>query len=142
MIIATKGQGAQLFVVDPIERLRPSKDSSVALMQAAQRAGLEVWACTLADLSAHADDSLGAVGHRAHGWVRRLSLAPMACEGGEWQVPDPWFSAAEAQLLPLDRFGWVWMRKDPPVDEAYLYATHLLDLASACLLYTSPSPRD
>ena len=131
MIPATKGQGAQLFVVDPIERLRPSKDSSVALMQAAQRAGLEVWVCTPADLSAGADGSPGAAGHRAYGWVRPLSLAPMACEGVQWQVPDPWFSAGEAQLLPLDRFGWVWMRKDPPVDEAYLYATHLLDLASA-----------
>ena len=131
MITTGERQGAQLFVVDPIERLRPSKDSSVALMQAAQRAGLEVWVCTLADLSARADDALGPAGHRAHGWVRRLTLAPMACEGGQWQVPDPWFSAAEAQLLPLDRFGWIWMRKDPPVDEAYLYATHLLDLASA-----------
>ncbi len=131
MITATEGQGAQLFVVDPIERLRPSKDSSVALMQAAQRAGLEVWVCTIADLSARADDAPGAAGHRAHGWVRPLTLAPMACEGGQWQVPDPWFSAGEAQLLPLDRFGWVWMRKDPPVDEAYLYASQLLDLASA-----------
>jgi glutathione synthase len=32
-------------------------------------------------------------------------------------------------LLPLTRFEAVWMRKDPPVDEAYLYATHLLELA-------------
>ena len=131
MITTSERQGAQLFVVDPIERLRPSKDSSVALMQAAQRAGLEVWVCTLADLSARADGALAAAGHRAYGWVRRLTLAPMACEGGQWQVSDPWFSAEEAQLLPLDRFGWIWMRKDPPVDEAYLYATHLLDLASA-----------
>jgi len=131
VITATGCQGAQLFVVDPIERLRPSKDSSVALMQAAQRAGLEVWVCTIADLSARADDAPGAAGHRALGWVRPLTLAPMACEGGQWQVPDPWFRAGEAQLLPLDRFGWVWMRKDPPVDEAYLYASQLLDLASA-----------
>ena len=111
MITATGCQGAQLFVVDPIERLRPSKDSSVALMQAAQRAGLEVWVCTLADLSARADDAPGAACHRAYGWVRPLTLAPMACEGGQWQVPHPWFSAGEAQLLPLDRFGWIWMRK-------------------------------
>jgi glutathione synthase len=31
--------------------------------------------------------------------------------------------------LPLEAFAHVWMRKDPPVDEAYLYATHLLELA-------------
>jgi hypothetical protein len=41
------GDGAQLFVIDPIARLNPSKDSSVALMQAAERAGRPVWAeCT------------------------------------------------------------------------------------------------
>ena len=44
--------GAQLFVIDPIERLNPAKDSSVALMQAAQRAALPVWICTPADISA------------------------------------------------------------------------------------------
>jgi glutathione synthase len=43
-------------------------------------------------------------------------------------VPEPWFWLEEPQLLPLDHFPRVWMRKDPPVDEAYLYATHLLDL--------------
>ena len=42
----------QLFVVDPIGRLNPAKDSSVALMQAAERAGVEPWVCTTADLSA------------------------------------------------------------------------------------------
>ena len=131
MTAASEARRSQLFVVDPIERLRPAKDSSVALMQAAQRAGLEVWVCTLADLSARADDALGAGGHRAYGWVRPLALAPMTCEGGQWQVPEPWFTAGEAQLLPLERFDWIWMRKDPPVDEAYLYATHLLDLACA-----------
>ena len=31
--------------------------------------------------------------------------------------------------MPLASFPRVWMRKDPPVDEAYLYATHLLELA-------------
>ncbi len=46
------GAGAQLFVIDPIDRLKPAKDSSVALMQAAERAGRPVWIASLADLSA------------------------------------------------------------------------------------------
>jgi glutathione synthase len=46
-----------------------------------------------------------------------------------WSVPEPWFVLGEPQQLPLDAFPLVWMRKDPPVDEAYLYATHLLELA-------------
>ncbi|MDP6834347.1 MAG: glutathione synthase, partial [Prochlorococcaceae cyanobacterium ETNP1_MAG_9] len=35
-----------LFVIDPIEQINPAKDSSAALMQAAHRASIEVWACT------------------------------------------------------------------------------------------------
>jgi glutathione synthase len=98
--------------MDPLERINPAKDSTVALMQAGQRAGITVWAATPADLVArrHGD---------AHGcWVRARPV-----------TAEPWFSAGEPQLLPLTHFAAVWMRKDPPVDEAYLYATHLLELA-------------
>ena len=112
---------AQLFVIDPISRLNPAKDSSVALMQAAQRAGLSLWWCTPADLLAR--------GGLVSAWVRPLRLAEIALVGGSWQVPSPWWQEGEPELQPLERFGWVWMRKDPPVDEAYLYATHLLELA-------------
>ena len=115
----------QLFVIDPLARLNPAKDSSVALMQALQRAGGQVWCCELADLSAelHPDGGYGA-------WVRAtpLELAEMGCQGGIWQVPEPWVRPGAPQWLPLDRFPVVWMRKDPPVDEAYLYAVHLLEL--------------
>ena len=103
---------AHLFVMDPLERINPAKDSTSALMQAAQRAGLCVWAATPADLSASEAD-------QGHGcWVRACPV-----------TADPWYSIGEPQRLPLTQFAAVWMRKDPPVDEAYLYATHLLDLA-------------
>jgi glutathione synthase len=58
-----------------------------------------------------------------------VSLAPIRCTAAGWEVPQPWYSLGEPTLLPLDHFQAVWMRKDPPVDEAYLYATQLLDLA-------------
>ena len=111
---------SQLFVIDPIARLNPAKDSSVALMQAAQRAGEQVWVCTIADLSAAPvpgapQQGLSPQGHGA--WV---VATPVSCE--------PWFELGDPQLLPLTAFPRVWMRKDPPVDEAYLYATHLLEL--------------
>ncbi len=120
------GRDAQLFVIDPITRLRPAKDSSVALMQAAQRAGLEVWVCTPADLSS-AGDADGT--HRAHAHATPVHLEDIRPEAGGWVVPEPWVTQAEPRPVPLDHFRWVWMRKDPPVDEAYLYATHLLELA-------------
>jgi glutathione synthase len=114
---AAAAAGAQLFVIDPIARLNPAKDSSVALMQAAQRAGVAVWVATLADLSAGPAASEAVSGHSC--WV--LGTPVTSCE--------PWYAVGEPQLLPLQRFAAVWMRKDPPVDEAYLYATHLLELA-------------
>jgi glutathione synthase len=111
------GAGAQLFVIDPIDRLKPAKDSSVALMQAAERAGRPVWIASLADLSAA--ERSGSLGGRGHGgWV---IATPVTCQ--------PWYGLGEPQRLPLEAFAHVWMRKDPPVDEAYLYATHLLELA-------------
>ena len=100
--------GRQLFLIDPIGRLRPEKDSSVALMQAGQRAGEEIWAAQPSDLAA------------GEGGPRVLA-APITAE--------PWYSAGEARWQPLSQFQQVWMRKDPPVHEAYLYATHLLELA-------------
>lgn len=122
----SRDRDAQLFVVDPITRLRPAKDSSVALMQAAQRAGLAVWVCTQADLSsAAADDDR----HRPRAWAQPVRLAEMAATAKGWSVPDPWVEADEPRDMPLDHFRWIWMRKDPPVDEPYLYATQLLELA-------------
>ena len=112
---------SQLFVIDPIARLNPAKDSSVALMQAAQRAGEQVWVCTMADLSAA--EAPG--GHGA--WVVAQPLEPRPetqLKGG-----DPWYALGAPQRHPLTAFPRVWMRKDPPLDEAYLYATHLLELA-------------
>ena len=68
-------------MVDPITRLRPAKDSSVALMQAAQRAGLAVWVCTQADLSSAAATSGAAPGnHRPRAWAQPVHLAPINFE--------------------------------------------------------------
>jgi glutathione synthase len=97
-----------LFVLDPLQRINPTKDSTAALMQAAARAHHELWACTPADLIALGD-------------------APIAVAARV--QPEPWISSGESERLPLEQFTVIWMRKDPPVDEAYLYATHLLEVA-------------
>ncbi len=98
----------QLFVVDPIEQINPSKDSSAALMQAAHRAAIEVWTCTPSDLQARGDKA----------WVVAKPV-----------IPEPWITLHKSQSCPLVDFNCIWMRKDPPVDEAFLYATHLLEVA-------------
>lgn len=98
----------QLFVLDPLRQINPLKDSSAALMQAAERAGDQVWASTPADLIALGD-------------VPWVVAAPV--------VTDPWVTTGARERLALSGFDVIWMRKDPPVDEAYLYASHLLDVA-------------
>ncbi len=97
-----------LFVLDPIAQINPCKDSSAALMQAAQRASIEIWACTPSDLQAQGD--------------KAFAIATEV-------VPEPWISVGKPQSQLLADFQCIWMRKDPPVDEAFLYATHLLEVA-------------
>ena len=110
----------QLFVMDPLERINPAKDSTAALMQAAQRAGHEVWASTPADLIALGDEPL-------------VVAVPVEAE--------PWLTIGASQRQQLQSFDAIWMRKDPPVDEAYLYATHLLEVAerAGALVLNRPS---
>ncbi|KGG16759.1 MULTISPECIES: glutathione synthase [unclassified Prochlorococcus] len=98
----------QLFIVDPIELINPSKDSSAALIEAAYRASLDIWVCTPADLQAKGAKA-GVIARNA--------------------IPCPWIKLGEPKNLALNEFHCIWMRKDPPVDEAYLYATHLLEVA-------------
>jgi glutathione synthase len=126
----TPAAASQLFVVDPIERLRPAKDSSVALMQAAQRAGQQVWVCTPADLSVegrHPEGRPDAPLIRVR--AQPVVLADIRPTAAGWEVPEPWLELGEPRRLPIDTFPRVWMRKDPPVDEPFLYATLLLELA-------------
>ena len=125
MTVLEVGREPQLFVIDPIARLRPTKDSSVALMQAAQRAGQQVWVCTPAQLAVRGTDPA----HQPLVLAQPVRLAEIRPTASGWDLPEPWFEADEPRWLPLASFPRVWMRKDPPVDEAYLYATHLLELA-------------
>ncbi|WP_028953012.1 glutathione synthase [Synechococcus sp. CC9616] len=110
----------QLFVLDPLRQINPEKDSSAALMQAAHRAGDELWACTPSDLIARGEEPLA-------------MATPV--------TPDPWITTGPCERLLLTGFDAIWMRKDPPVDEAYLYATHLLEVAerAGVLVLNRPS---
>jgi glutathione synthase len=94
-------------------------------MQAAQRAGQQVWVCTPAQLAVQGRDPA----HEPLVLAQPVQLAEIRPTPTGWDLPDLWFEAGDPRWLPLAQFPRVWMRKDPPVDEAYLYATHLLELA-------------
>ncbi|MGB8701897.1 MAG: glutathione synthase [Thermosynechococcaceae cyanobacterium] len=107
------------FIIDPIERLDPGHDTSVALMEAAQAQGYEVWVTPL--------EGLQVVAGKAWAFLQPVTLQPVALVDGIWRAPQPWFSLGEKTLMPLEHMDAVFMRKDPPVSTAYLYATYLLD---------------
>jgi glutathione synthase len=107
------------FIIDPITRLDPGHDTSVALMEAAQNQGHEVWIAQPEDLQV--------VDGKAWALLQPISLQPIPLVDGRWQVPQPWYTLTEAARMPLAQMDAVFMRKDPPVSTAYLYATYLLD---------------
>jgi glutathione synthase len=65
-----------LFVIDPLAGLRPDHDTSVSLMEAAQRRGMDVWVAGAADL---AIDSNGAAA-----WARPVRIIPAERREGRW----------------------------------------------------------
>lgn len=109
-----------LFVVDPLDRLKAYKDSSVATMRELARRGHDVWATTQPEMGWWSDERGGRVQARAH----LLELLPVSADGHA-----PWCVEREAGERDLASFDAVLMRKDPPFDTEYLYSTFLLEAA-------------
>lgn len=114
-----------LFVIDPPEGFSPSADSTYVMVTEALRRGHRPFGVELSGLSLHE--------HRA--FARARALAPVA-DGG----PMAWNGAP--QRRPMDSFAAVVMRKDPPVDESYIGATWLLDLAGTVVVNEPRGLRD
>ncbi|KGF72929.1 glutathione synthetase [Neosynechococcus sphagnicola sy1] len=108
-----------VFVIDPIQQLDPGHDTSVALMEAAQALGHEVWIT-----QAH---QLSVVDGKAWGLLEQVQLVPVTLVGERWVTRDAWFSLSESIPQPLESMNAVFMRTDPPVTVPYLFATYLLD---------------
>ncbi len=114
-----------LFVADPLETFKPYKDSSFAMMREAHSRGHEIWACTPAQLNWQRGGTV-----RAH--AQRLVLTGAL---------DDWYEPLGTEDAALPAFGAVLMRKDPPFDSEYFYATHLLGRAEADGARVFNSPR-
>ena len=100
-----------LFITDPLHDLNPKKDTTILWMQEISAQGGQVFQCEMSDLI----------------YSDGLTQA-MASE-----IPDtlsqPQIANASDGLIPLNEFNYVFMRKDPPVDENYMNALHLLSQA-------------
>jgi glutathione synthase len=107
------------FIIDPIAKLDPTHDTSVALMEAACRFGHEVWIAEIASLSI--------INGKAWGWLQPVVVHPVKLVDGKWQALNPWYELRNRELQPLENMQVVWMRPDPPVTTEYLYTTYILD---------------
>jgi glutathione synthase len=102
-----------LVVADPLEVFKTYKDSTFAMMRELQRRGHTLAACEPRHLQ-------WVSGGRVTAQVRHLRLT------GEL---DHWFDVTGEGREALAGFDAVLMRKDPPFDSEFFYATHLLEQA-------------
>ncbi|MCW5667789.1 MAG: glutathione synthase [Piscinibacter sp.] len=102
-----------LFVADTLEYFKTHKDTSFAMMRAAAARGHQLFACEPKDLVWRRDGRVVA------------ALRQIALTGDHPQ----WFAELATPTLALAELDAVVMRKDPPFDSEYFYATHLLQQA-------------
>lgn len=100
------------IVMDPIQDITPYKDTSLALLLAASRRGWE--------LSYFEAGDLHLVNGEPRGHGRKLTVR---------DDNSDWYTLGEATSAPLAELDVILMRKDPPFDSEYLYATHILEQA-------------
>ena len=110
-----------LFILDPLERLNPAKDTSLAIMHEAERRGHELYVCLQHDLFLRSD-------------IARVSVKKFNFNDINHVVQH------SREYSPAD-FDAVLMRKDPPFDNEYLYSTYLLEIAvnQGARVYNNPT---
>ncbi len=102
-----------LFVADPLESFVIYKDSTFAMMREAQRRGHQIVACEPCHISWQS-------GSKVMARVRHITLTG---DNGRW------FEETQSTQTVLADFDAIVMRKDPPFDSEFFYATHMLGQA-------------
>lgn len=110
-------------VMDPIGGINYHKDTTLALLLAAQERGHKLLYMEMNDLSLEQGE--------AYGQCRELKVSAN---------PQSWFTLSDPQHRNLGELDIILMRKDPPFDNQYIYATYLLERAEAagCLVVNKP----
>ena len=101
-----------LFIADPLESFKIKKDSTLAMMRAAQEAGHRLWFCQSRNILCR-DDLIVAD-------CQTLAIKPSSTS---------WFELGAIESRSLKSFSAVFMRTDPPFDIEYLNTTWLLSAA-------------
>jgi glutathione synthase len=99
-------------LMDDIANINPKKDSSLAMMLEATRRGWEIYTFDTTDLFAEQG--------KIFAYVSKTTVV---------DHPDNWFEKQSNQTIELSEFNVILMRKDPPFNMDYIYATYLLEQA-------------
>jgi len=99
-------------VMDPIESIKPKKDSSLAMLLEAERRDAEIHYMQQGDLKILAGVALG--------HARQLRVQ---------DDPDDWYELGDETEIRLGDLDIILMRKDPPFDMEYVYTTYVLGRA-------------
>lgn len=112
------------MVMDSIQKINIKKDTSFAMLLEAQARGWELHYMELNDLYLR--------NGRAYARTRTLTVQ---------RDPQRWFEFHLEQDMPLDDLDVILMRKDPPFDQEYIYATYLLERAENLGVYVVNKPQ-
>src|SRR2546429_3756908 len=112
-----------LYVMDPLSRVLVDKDTTFAFLLEGERRGHEQRQCGVEDL--FLEQSV------PHARTRRVHVRRAAIH----------YTLGDEQSLPLGAFDVVFMRKDPPFDLSYYFATQVLGLADPALTLVVNDPR-
>jgi glutathione synthase len=112
-----------VVVMDPIEAIKPAKDSTLAILLAAQARGWELFYAEQKDLYLRDGVAFG-------------RLAPLKV----FDDPKVWFTRGDSAPGRLGDYDVILMRKDPPFDTEYIYSTYILDRAQiqGALVFNRP----
>ena len=100
------------IVMDPISEVKVAKDSSMAMMLEAQKRGYEIYYMEMEDL------------YLDRGQARANTQKIKVFDDAEH-----WYELSDPQDMPLSDLDAILMRKDPPFDTEFIYATYMLERA-------------
>lgn len=111
-------------LMDPIASVNYKKDSTLAMLWAAAKRGHELWYLEASDLSLQQGQT-------------QARMAPLTV----FENPEKWFELGEFITQPLASMDALLMRKDPPFDMNFIYATYLLERAEQAGLLVVNKPQ-
>lgn len=112
------------MVMDSLDHINVNKDTGFAMMLEAQA---RLWEIHYIQL-----DDLFLLNNAAHAQTQIVSVQ---------RDPTSWYSIVREQSIPLAELDCIIMRKEPPVDQAYIYATHILEQAEHAGVYVVNKPQ-